>query len=162
MISIASYIWIVCLIFWTYLFPISVKNQTYVKDFQWVKTTWLHAVTPILFCIFFVTSVATNKEAPNKIKKIMIPYLIYPMAYACYIYPLPFFTRFSVYGTLTNLNPGMSTSVGINVSEPTGFGNPLMALGIFGLLVVFLLMVFGFWSIPYLINKKENKKNITI
>ena len=162
MISIASYIWIVCLIFWTYLFPISVKNQTYVKDFQWVKTTWLHAVTPILFCIFFVTSVTTNKEGPNKIKKIMLPYLIYPITYACYIYPLPFFTRFSVYGTLTNLNPGMSTSVGINVSEPTGFGNPLMAFGIFGLFIVFLLIGFGFWSIPYLINKKENKKNITI
>lgn len=160
MILVSSYIFIVSAIFWAYLFPQSLKNNKYVEDFQWAKTIWLHAVTPILFIIFSITSIFTNKQAPNKLKTTVGVGVIYPAFYGLFIYPLTFITRFSVYGGLTNMNPNMSPIIGIlqNGKPLISNGNPLMVLGIFGLLILFILVISAFWSIAYFVNKKEVKR----
>lgn len=152
MIATTSYIFVVMSIFWSYLFPKSLSNNEYVKDFQWAKTIWLHAVTPLLFIVFYMTSAWTTKEEPMKFKKIIWPSMIFPISYGLLIYPLPFFTRFSVYGGLTNLNPNMDTSIGL---QKDSLGNPMMILGIIGLGVLFIFVILCFWSFAHLINKKS-------
>ncbi len=154
MIAVSAYIFIVSAIFWFYLFPTSLDN--YVLDFQWAKTSWTHAVAPFSFIAFAVTSLFINKNAPQKFSKIIGVSMIYPLFYGLFAYSLPFYTRFSVYGSLTNINPSMSTSIGINGTTKTG---SLWMIGpIFILGGIFILMIFAFWSIAYQINKKENKK----
>ena len=165
MILISSYIFVVSAIFWGYLFPQSLSNNKYVTTFQWVKTTWLHAITPILFIIFSITSLFVSKQAPKKYKQIIGVGVIYPIFYGLFIYPLPFITRFTVYGGLTNMNPNMSPATGIitdkggNLISP---GNPLMALGLIGFLILFMLVILVFWSIAFTINKKDVEKRINI
>ncbi|MGL4343184.1 MAG: DUF1600 domain-containing protein [Metamycoplasmataceae bacterium] len=165
MIAVTSYIFIVSAIFWAYLFPQALKDNDYVVDFQWVKTTWLHAVTPILFIIFLISSLFVSKQAPRKFKKMIGASIIYPSFYGVFIYSLPFYTRVSVYGALTNLNPSMNTSIGMinpNGEVKMTNGDPLMTLGLAGLVVLFILVIFGFWSCAYLIHQKEFKRSQTV
>ncbi|MDK2819366.1 MAG: DUF1600 domain-containing protein [Mycoplasmataceae bacterium] len=149
-----GYIFVVMSIFWGYLFPKSLANNAYVKDFQWAKTIWLHAVTPLLFIFFYITSILVTKEEPMKFKKIIWPSIIFPISYGLLIYPLPFFTRFSVYGGLTNLNANMDMSIGI---QKESLGNPIMILGIIGLGALFIFVIFCLWSFAYLVHKRSKK-----
>ena len=154
LIAISSYIFIVSVIFWVYLFPTSLDHYTWA--FQWAKTSWTHAVAPILFIAFAITSLVINKNAPQKFKKMIGVSMIFPLSYGVFTYSLPFYTRFSVYGSLTNINPNMNTSIGVN--EATKNGSLAMIGAIFLLGGIFVLVIFLFWLIAYKINKKENNK----
>ncbi len=154
LIAVSAYIFIVSAIFWVYLFPTSLDHYT--KAFQWAKTSWTHAVVPVLFIAFAITSLLINKNAPQKFGKMIGVSMIYPLSYGVFTYSLPFYTRFSVYGSLTNINPNMNTSIGLN--EASKNGSLWMIGAIFLLGAIFILMIFIFWLIAYKINKKESKK----
>ncbi|MGL6125350.1 MAG: DUF1600 domain-containing protein [Metamycoplasmataceae bacterium] len=160
MIAISSYIFVVLVIFWGYLFPQSLANNDYIFDFQWFQTIWTHAVTPILIIAFSITSILISKSAPTTFKGFTLNAIIYPLFYGIYIYSIPFYTRFSVYGGLTNMNPNMDSSVGIEGISKTG--NYLMIFAFIGLAFVFIFVFFCFWSLAFIVNKKSRNSNKVI
>ncbi|MGL5592181.1 MAG: hypothetical protein ACRDCJ_02355 [Metamycoplasmataceae bacterium] len=156
MILVASYIFVVLAIYWGYLFPQSLQNNEYVILFQWVRTSWTHAVVPFLVIGFTITSILISKSKPTNFKSLTLKGIPFPLFYGIYIYSIPFYTRWSVYGGLTNMNPNMDTSVGIEGVTKTG--NPLMIIAFLGLAALFVFVFFCFWSLAYLVNKKEMNK----
>lgn len=148
MISLSGYIFIVSTIFWGGLI---FMGENYDGIFAWLKTSWLHAVTPVFFILFFITSLLTNKEAPKQFKKIFGITTLYPLVYGIYVYLLPLITRVSIYGTLTNLNPDMITPDGV-------VGNPWNIFFIILMIFYFFLVILLFWSISFYINKKLSPK----
>ncbi len=160
MIGVTSYIFIVSAIYWCYLFPTSF-GKNHIMVFEWAKTTWLHAVTPFAFILFSVSSFFVSKQAPKSFKNIIGISIIFPLFYGLFTFSLPFYARVSTYGTLTNMNPNMSTIVGKikdGGTPITSNGSPWMTLAFVLLFVIFILVIFMFWSIAYLINKKELKR----
>ncbi|MGL5521880.1 MAG: DUF1600 domain-containing protein [Metamycoplasmataceae bacterium] len=159
LISTTSYIFIVGLIFWAYLFPVSLTKGfrvAYPTDFSFVKTFWLHAVTPLSFAGFFIliSSTKTNKEL-SKFWKLVGPSLPYPLLYGLYIYILPFISRISVYGALTNTNPNMFPFDG-DITKNLGSYINFVWMGLLAL--VFILFFFIFWKINTVFHKKNLKK----
>ncbi|MGL5732742.1 MAG: hypothetical protein ACRCXE_01610 [Metamycoplasmataceae bacterium] len=161
MLAVASYIFVVLAIYWGYLFPQSLQNNDYVILFQWVRTSWTHAVVPFLVIGFTITSILISKSKPTNFKSLVLKGVPFPLAYGVYIYSIPFYTRWSVYGGLTNMNPNMDTSVGIEGVTKTG--NYLMIIAFLGLAALFVFVFFCFWSFAYLVNKRAmNKMKVAI
>jgi hypothetical protein len=95
-------------------------------------------VTPIFFAIFAINSLVVSKEKPNQFLHISIIGSIYPLFYAFFSYSLPFYTRHSVYGIVTNLNPNMADFT-TQIK-----GNPLNFLFFFAISGTFYLFFFVF------------------
>lgn len=159
MICISSYISVVAIIYWALLFPKSVGTESLDETFEITKTVWLHAINPILFVSFCITSFSTNKEAPKKYKEVLSMGLIFPLFYGLYAYSLPFFTRYSVYGYFTNLNVNMTM---IKNGEFVSQGNLYMIFVLIGLGLSFISFIFVFWGVSKLINKRFSKEIIYI
>ena len=161
LILMAAYITVVGVIFWSYLLPFGNFKNEYDHIPTFVKTVWLHAVTPIFFAIFAINSLVVSKEKPNQFLHISIIGSIYPLFYAFFSYSLPFYTRHSVYGIVTNLNPNMADFT------TQLKGNPLNFLFFFAISGTFYLFFFVFWKIADFIYKRnlkvtENKTKILI
>ncbi|MGL4184058.1 MAG: DUF1600 domain-containing protein [Metamycoplasmataceae bacterium] len=159
LISTTSYIIIVGLIFWAYLFPVALAKGfrvAYPTDFSFVKTFWLHAVTPIAFLSFFfiISSTKTNKSV-SKFWNLVGPALPYPLLYGLYIYILPFISRITVYGALTNTNPNMFPFDG-DITKNLGSYINFVWMGL--LAVIFILFFFIFWKINLSFHKKSLQK----
>jgi hypothetical protein len=91
---------------------------------------------------FAITSLLLNKNAPRKFKNVIGVSMILPLSYGVFAYSLPFYSRMSVYGSLTNINPNVNTSIG--VEGPGSTGNLAMIGAIFVLGGAFVLVIFGF------------------
>ncbi|MGL5520293.1 MAG: DUF1600 domain-containing protein [Metamycoplasmataceae bacterium] len=159
LISTTSYIVIVGLIFWAYLFPVSLAKGfrvAYPTDFSFVKTFWLHAITPIAFVVFFIliSSTKTNKEV-SKFLNLVGPALPYPLLYGLYIYILPFISRITVYGALTNTNPNMFPFDG-DITKNLGSYINFVWMGLLALIFIFFFFIF--WKINLIFHKKNLKK----
>ncbi|MGL5438277.1 MAG: DUF1600 domain-containing protein [Metamycoplasmataceae bacterium] len=159
LISTTSYIVIVGLIFWAYLFPVALAKGfrvAYPTDFSFVKTFWLHAVTPISFVVLFVliSSTKTNKTT-SKFLNLVGPALPYPLLYGLYIYILPFISRITVYGALTNTNPNMFPFDG-DITKNLGSYINFVWMGL--LAVIFILFFFIFWKLNSVFHKKNLQK----
>ncbi|MGL5205807.1 MAG: hypothetical protein ACRC7B_02730 [Metamycoplasmataceae bacterium] len=157
MLTIAAYISLVMLVYWVALFP-----DGYVVPLQWVGTIWTHAIVPVLFSLFTITSVLLSKSKPTSFKGITAVAVPLPLLYGVYVYSFPFYTRWSVYGWFTNINPNVNTVIG-QIDKETGeamvvSGSYLMIFAFFGLTSAFILFIFMFWKFADIVYKKSNKE----
>lgn len=140
LILMTSYITVVGVTFWTYLLPFGNFKNSYSHLPSFVKTVWLHTVTPATFICFSINSLFISKEKPITFTKTTIMGLPFPIIYGSYAYSICFVTRHSVYGFITNLNPNM-IDFGSGIK-----GNPLYFLFFFGISLIFLFFFFFFWK----------------
>ena len=108
LINLSTYITVVGLIYWVALFPFKISNGSFAKYTlqHQVESIWLHAITPIAFVAFFITSASNNlMHANNKLIESTSKMVIYPGWFGLIAYSLPFMVRESVYGEWTNINP---------------------------------------------------------
>ncbi|MGL5617901.1 MAG: hypothetical protein ACRCWU_02460 [Metamycoplasmataceae bacterium] len=157
MLTVAAYISLVMLVYWVALFP-----DGYVVPLQWVGTIWTHAIVPLLFSLFTITSVLLSKSKPTNFKRMTAVAIPLPLFYGLYVYSFPFYTRWSVYGWFTNMNPNVNTVIG-QLDKETGegiivSGSYLMILAFFALTSAFVLFFFIYWKFANVVYKKSNRK----
>lgn len=151
MTYMTGYMLVVALVYWAYLFP---QEGSLDPGIDGVESVWLHAINPILIITFCISSYFTNYVAPkHSWHKFALMGTCLPLVYALYAYLLPFVVNFSVYGSLTNLNPSFVNSAG---ETP---GGPIWLLGILVLALLFILCYSILWISNYYIVKIHNKKN---
>lgn len=168
MIGLTAYIVVVCIIFWVLLFPYTAEGIE--KNYRLsingptllIKTIWVHAITPIFFTAYTINSFFLLKERTNTLLKTFGKLIIFPIIYGLYVFGLPFFSQFSVYGNVTNLNPGCIPFYDAiyNSDPPYIPGSPLRIFILLGLAVLFLLLIFIFWLIASKISKQNIKGNL--
>lgn len=143
---IAGYMFVVFLVFWTYLFP---QEESLGSPMNAFKSIWLHAINPLLIVIFCINSYFQNCNAPKKSWwKFCLIGSVFPLTYALFAYLLPFVVHFSIYGSLTNLNPDMITSAGDHM------GSPIWIIGFFVLVLIFNLIYLILRYINLIVYKK--------
>ncbi len=151
LILMTAYITIVGVMFWGYLLPFGNFKDEYSHLKTFIKTVWLHAVTPICFSVFAVNSFFISREKTNSFSHISIIGTVYPIFYAFFSYSLPFYTRHSVYGIITNLNPNMTNYY------DNKRGDPLNFLLFFLIATIFYFFFFFFWKLAKIAHKKTLK-----
>ncbi|MGL5205450.1 MAG: DUF1600 domain-containing protein [Metamycoplasmataceae bacterium] len=158
LILMASYITVVCVVFWSFLIPFGNIEESYSILTDLVKTIWLHFITPMVFVVFTICSLFVSKEKPSTYLRTAVLSGPYPMTYGMYAYSLSFVTRHSVYGIITNINPNM-------VDWRTSTQGSLINLLFFFLVcATFYLFAFIFWKISDIAYKKrvEAKESVAI
>lgn len=145
LINLSSYIVVVGLIYWCFLFPTDVVVDGDAGLLKIVRGVWLHTITPIFFVAFSILSFKNIKNEYPKLKDNILIGIIYPLWYGSYIYTLPFLVRVSIYGFITNPNPYL---ILFGDNKPTG--NAWSILSIFGFGIIFII----FFTIFNKINKK--------
>ncbi|MGL4647271.1 MAG: DUF1600 domain-containing protein [Mycoplasmoidaceae bacterium] len=169
MIGTAVYIFVVCVIFWGLLFPwtpegieldykLSTEGPT-----RLISTIWVHAITPILFVIFAITSMFISREAPKSFLQTISKLIVFPIVYGVYVFIIPFFAQFSVYGNTTNLNPNCIPyydKIYNDVpGERAGAGSVANIGILIGLVCLFIILILVFWLISMKISKQSLKTN---
>ncbi|MGL5732743.1 MAG: hypothetical protein ACRCXE_01615 [Metamycoplasmataceae bacterium] len=157
MLTVSAYLTLVMLVYWVALFP-----DGYVVPLQWVGTIWTHAIVPVLFAIFTITSVLLSKSKPTSFKGMAAVAVPLPLFYGIYVYSFPFYTRWSVYGWFTNINPNVNTVIG-QLDKETGeaivvSGSYLMILAFFALTSAFVLFFFIHWKFANIVYKRSNRE----
>ncbi|MGL5308436.1 MAG: DUF1600 domain-containing protein, partial [Metamycoplasmataceae bacterium] len=155
MIAVTAYISLVMLVYWVALYP-----DGYVVPLQWVQTIWTHAVVPVFFTLFAITSIILSKSKPTTFKGLAAVAVPLPLFYGLYVYTFPFYTRWSVYGWFTNINPNVNTSIGLledGVPKEVN-GSYLMIFAFIALTSAFVLFFFIFWKFADIVYKKTNKE----
>ncbi|MGL5630534.1 MAG: hypothetical protein ACRDCG_02055 [Mycoplasmoidaceae bacterium] len=112
LIFVATYISVVAIIYWVVLFPndFDVNNKDKERytpkllGIDFFNTLFLHAFTPFMFVTYTLSYISINKMKHLKFSHAYWKMLIYPVFYTIFLYALPFFTKISVYGPLSNLN----------------------------------------------------------
>ncbi|MGL4647272.1 MAG: DUF1600 domain-containing protein [Mycoplasmoidaceae bacterium] len=167
LISICSYTLIVVIVYWTILFPSSSKvglSNRYPNPYFLMTTIWYHAVNPLIFISFAIWTMFRNKMAPKSFLQLSLQDIVYPSIYGIYIYGLPFFSQFSPYGSLTNINPHSisyykpTDNPAIEIAQESGSLWNILLIVIFGLF--FLLSLFIFWFANKTIFKICEKKSL--
>ncbi|MGL5640456.1 MAG: DUF1600 domain-containing protein [Mycoplasmoidaceae bacterium] len=166
LIHIASYIFIVLIVFWLLIFP---KNMdeimlSYPRTFDIVKTTWHHGVNPIIFIIFSIWTLKITKRTPVKFDKLLTHHLLYPLVYAVYIYALPFFTQTSIYGSITNMNPNSTPYYDVRYNLLVESGQYTPSSGkwesffiVIPIALTISLVLFIFWYLSILFSNSKIK-----
>lgn len=132
-----------------------IANQPEGSDFlipyNAMRFFWLHLVDQVFFIAFTVNTFSVSYSLPRiSTKRYLFEGTIYPLFYGMYLYSVPFFAYYSVYGFLTNLNPFMLREDG----QPAG--NPWW---IFGSLGIALVIYFFLWFYRWL-NERIVRNNI--
>ncbi len=133
-IYVCSYISVVGFVALVMIGPY-VSYQDHGSDFflpyNMTKFFWLHLVDQVFFIWFTINTFAQSYSFTRmSYKKYMFEGSFYPIFYGIYLYTVPFFAYFSVYGFLTNLNPWMLKEDG------THAGNPWWIFGAFGIAAI--------------------------
>ena len=174
-IHLVTYITIVAIIYWVFLFQhevnVTSKDPTIqiMFDVNLATTSILHGSTPLTFLLYAAIIIWYNKIKPIKFLDSWKNFIIYPVTYGFFMYSLPIFAKPSVYGPFTNLNP-------FNRNEFSGFlglyefpthGEPLFIFLVLLLWIFFGLIFFLFWFYTmqihkiYIKTKVKNDKNIS-
>ncbi len=171
LLSISSYITFVMIIFWIILFPSIAKSgifNRYPNPFFLTVTIWLHLINPLCFILFSAYTFFKSENKTTNFWKLSQKYAIYPFFYSLYAFSTCFFTQFSPYGSLTNINPNSilwyssSEIIGDGMNTIQKNGNPLMVLTIIPLAISLLLILFIFWLINSKISKSDIKKLLNV
>ncbi len=114
-------------------------GSEFLKPYNMTKFLWLHLIDQIFFIWFTINTFAQNYNPNHKpLKKYLLEGSIYPVFYGCYLYAVPFFSYYSVYGFLTNLNPFMLDENGNSVGNPWWiFGSIAVMIVIYSALLLF-------------------------
>ncbi|MGL5246422.1 MAG: DUF1600 domain-containing protein [Mycoplasmoidaceae bacterium] len=167
LIHVASFIFLVLIIFWLFIFPknINAIMLSYPKPFDIFKTTWHHGINPLIFSIFTIWTLKITKRTPVKFDKLLTNHLVYPLVYSIYIYALPFFTQTSIYGTITNMNPNSTPYYDARYNSMIESGKFIPSSGrwesffiIIPMVVAILLVLFIFWYFTIWFSKNKIKK----
>ncbi len=155
LITSSAYITIVGLIYWAYLFPTSV-NFEIGHIGQNIRSVWTHALVPITFSWFAISSFRTNLYNPIRFRTLSLSGYVYPLIYGVIVFILPFFVRFTPYGIITNPNPEMIyfhiNKYGVLEHSQNG------EYWVFSLVFLFVIIFTIFFFIYYFIAKKISVK----
>ena len=139
---LCAYITVVGVIALTMIGPYVVyqsDGSDFLEPYNMTKFLWLHLINQIFFIWFTINTYAQSYSYnTGSWKKYFFEGSIYPVFYGLYLYIVPFFSYYSVYGFLTNLNPYMLNEDGSHA------GNPLWVFGIIGVMSVVYLSLFFF------------------
>ncbi|MGL4617288.1 MAG: DUF1600 domain-containing protein [Mycoplasmoidaceae bacterium] len=120
------------------------------------KSVWFHFINPFSFVCFGAFLLRRSNQQMNKNSKYLIHTLLLPAIYGSFVYSLPFFTNFSVYGFVTNLNKNIVPYYG---NDSPGFYN-----GGWQSVFFLLLLTITFLSViifaKFLLNKNLKKWKI--
>lgn len=146
-IHLATYIIIVAVVYWLFLFQAA---ETFSTDpviqkllhVNLATTIILHGTTPLFFSLHALIIVRNNGTKPIEYWKSWSNLVIYPTTYGFFMYSLSIFAKPSVYGPFTNLNPynrneWLQSTLLFNFPE---FGEPIFIFFV-------LLFIFAFWII---------------
>ena len=127
-------------------------GSEFLEPYNMTKFLWLHLVNEVFFIWFTLNTYAQtyNNLSNHSWKKYFVEGSIYPVFYGLYLYIVPFFSYYSVYGFLTNLNPYMYDKEG-NVA-----GNPFWIFGAFGV----MLVIYGSLALFRWLNDRICKNHI--
>lgn len=149
LVNLASYITIVGLIFWVYLFPSKMMSDNPPEGLRLVRNIWLHGVNQVFFIAFSLLSFNVGNNNLIKFRKNIEYGCIYPLSYGIYIYLIPFFVRATIYGMLTNTNSNM-----IMYEESESSGSYFYFFFILAITLVFIIFMILF---SYICNKLVRK-----
>ncbi len=160
LIALTTYIVIVGVVYWCALFPVNVQVDAGTDvSTKWARAIWLHTIDPIIFLIFMITSMRTNKLDKTPLKKIWGYGFIYPLAYGVLMYSIPFLIQATIYGRAVNLNPQMILPPEIGDTKlPVANGNPLWILLLPLIVAIFIGVISLFYYIDYKISFKTNEE----
>lgn len=150
LIYTTAYIVVTFLVYNCILLPSDLPHEA----LGWASSMFKHTINP-LYMVGLFTMIVVFKKHDNRISKWYwseIYGLIYPTIYVIYAVILPFISNYSVYGTMTNLNPDLIIN-GVA-------GSTFNLVYIFGVYIAFAIFIPLFW---FILNKcvfKNNKKII--
>ena len=155
LVNLMSYITIVGLIYWVYLFPTKMMSYHPLEGLSLVRNIWLHGINQVFFISFALLSFNVGNNNLIKFRNSVQYGCIYPISYGIYIYLIPFFVRTTIYGMLTNTNSYM-----VMYEESESSGNYFYFFFIVAIALVFIMFMILFSYICNILVKKNMKSNM--
>ncbi|MGL5630535.1 MAG: hypothetical protein ACRDCG_02060 [Mycoplasmoidaceae bacterium] len=155
-ISLANYIFIVGLIYWTVLY-----DKSKFEPMNWynvpifIETLLMHGSTPFLFFIFTLLLINFNKFKTERFFVLVPKMLFYPLFYISLSILISVFTDVNVYGAWTNINPSRTIWISGNAKK----GNLIYLVNIIAVPILFSLILSLFWLYASFISKSIKFKN---
>ncbi len=104
-LAMVSYMSIIGIIFsLSFFFMISLYHTPFADAENTTRSIWFHFINPLSFILFCVLLLKRSNQKTEKGISYLVHALLMPAIYGAFVYSLPFFTNFSVYGFVTNLN----------------------------------------------------------
>ncbi|MGL5640518.1 MAG: DUF1600 domain-containing protein [Mycoplasmoidaceae bacterium] len=104
-LAMISYMSIIGIVFsLAFVFTIFLYHTPFNDPQNTAKSIWFHFINPISFVIFGAFLLRRSNQQMDKSSKYLIHALLLPAIYGGFVYSIPFFTNFTVYGFVTNLN----------------------------------------------------------
>ncbi|MGL5246495.1 MAG: hypothetical protein ACRC8C_02930 [Mycoplasmoidaceae bacterium] len=104
-LAMISYISIIGIVFsLAFVFMIFLYHTPFDNPLSTAKSVWFHFINPLSFVIFGAFLLKRSNQEMDKSSKYLMHTLLLPTIYGGFVYSLPFFTNFTVYGFVTNLN----------------------------------------------------------
>ncbi|MGL5591151.1 MAG: DUF1600 domain-containing protein [Mycoplasmoidaceae bacterium] len=104
-LAMISYISIIGVAFsLAFVFMIFLYHTPFNDPQNTAKSVWFHFINPLSFVIFGAFLLRRSNQQMENNSKYLMHALLLPTIYGGFVYSIPFFTNFSVYGFVTNLN----------------------------------------------------------
>lgn len=165
-IQLATYMIIVGTVYWSVLFEYDEHILYHTPEMKslnllpgFLATVVLHGTTPLFIGIFTLLFVRLNMMKPRKYWSSWDVFIIYPLTYGIFLYMMPLFTKISIYGIFTNINPHNTIFLGtdaITGEYITKQGSPIWIIGLFVLAFAMGLFYFIFWIYSFSITYKKS------
>lgn len=150
-LAMVSYMSIIGIIFsLSFVFMISFYHTPFVDAQNTTRSIWFHFINPLSFILFCALLLRRSSQKTEKGISYLVHTLLMPAIYGAFAYSLPFFTNFSVYGFVTNLNG--------NIVPYYGDSNPNFYNGGWQS-VFFLLLIIATFFVVIILSKFLFNKN---
>ena len=150
-LAMVSYMSIIGIIFsLSFVFMISLYHTPFADAENTTKSIWFHFINPLSFILFCALLLRRSNQKTEKGISYLVHALLMPAIYGAFVYSLPFFTNFSVYGFVTNLNS--------NIVPYYGDSNPNFYNGGWQS-VFFLLLIIATFFVVIILSKFLFNKN---
>ena len=150
-LAMVSYMSIIGIIFsLSFVFMISFYHTPFTDAQNTTRSIWFHFINPLSFVLFCALLLRRSSQKTEKGISYLVHTLLMPAIYGAFAYSLPFFTNFSVYGFVTNLNS--------NIVPYYGDSNPNFYNGGWQS-VFFLLLIIATFFVVIILSKFLFNKN---
>ena len=150
-LAMVSYMSIIGIIFsLSFVFMISLYHTPFADAENTTKSIWFHFINPLSFILFCALLLRRSNQKTEKGISYLVHALLMPAIYGAFVYSLPFFTNFSVYGFVTNLNS--------NIVPYYGDANPNFYNGGWQS-VFFLILIIATFFVVIILSKFLFNKN---
>lgn len=156
-LAMLSYLSIIGIVFTlAFFFMISFYHTPFTDVINTTRSVWFHFINPLSFVLFCAFLLKRSNQQMSKKSNYFIHSLLLPTIYGAFVYSLPFFTNFSVYGFVTNLNGNIIPYYGND--DPNFYNGGWQS--VFFLLLIILVFIATILSSRFLLNKNLIKWKI--